>query len=91
MCVCAHVCACACVSACLRDVFALYDYDISPRLIMIVNKIIILYFIQIRHTDDFHSTDTRLVLIMHVFIIYMFKVVAYSVIDLERALAPLTR
>ena len=79
MCVCAHVCAC------LRDVFALYDYDISPRLI------IILYFIQIRHTDDFHSTDTRLVLIMHVFIIYMFKVVAYSVIDLERALAPLTR
>ena len=27
---------------------------------MIVIKIIILYFIQIRHTDDFPSTGTRL-------------------------------
>ena len=35
------------------DVFALYDNDIIPRLIMIIIKIIILYFIQIRHTDDF--------------------------------------
>ena len=31
---------------------------------MIIIKIIILYFIQIRHTDDFPSTDTRLVMIM---------------------------
>ena len=28
---------------------------------MIIIKIIILYFIQIRHTDDFTSTGTRLV------------------------------
>ena len=28
---------------------------------MIIIKIIILYFIQIRHTDDFPSTGTRLV------------------------------
>ena len=28
---------------------------------MIITKIIILYFIQIRHTDDFPSTGTRLV------------------------------
>ena len=54
-CVCARVCACA------RDVFAIYDKNIWPRLIMIIIKIIILYFIQIRHTDDFPSTGTRLV------------------------------
>ena len=47
------VCARACVHACVRDVFAIYDNDMSPRLIMIIIKIIILYFIQIRHTDDF--------------------------------------
>ena len=56
-----HARACACASACLRDVFAIYDNNISPRLIMIIIKIIILYFIQIRHTDDFPSTGTRLV------------------------------
>ena len=52
---CARVCAClrACVHACVRDVFAIYDNDILPRLIMIIIKIIVLYFIQIRHTDDF--------------------------------------
>ena len=42
-----------CARACMRDVFAIYDNDILPRLIMIIIKIIILYFIQIRHTDDF--------------------------------------
>ena len=47
------VCARACVHAFVRDVFAIYDNDILPRLIMIIIKIIILYFIQIRHTDDF--------------------------------------
>ena len=31
---------------------------------MIIIKIIFLYFIQIRHTDDFPSTGTRLVLVM---------------------------
>ena len=41
------------VRACMRDVFAICDNDILPRLIMIIIKIIILYFIQIRHTDDF--------------------------------------
>ena len=45
--------ACSRVFACVRDVFAIYDNDILPRLIMIIIKIIILYFIQIRHTDDF--------------------------------------
>ena len=42
--------------ACVPDVFAIYDDNILPRLIMIIIKIIILYFIQIRHTDDFPST-----------------------------------
>ena len=68
-CMCA--CARACVSACLRDVFAIYDNNISPRLIMIIIKMSILYFIQIRQSDDFTSTDTRLVhtyIYMHVFI-----------------------
>ena len=57
---------CVCMSACVRDVFAiiLYDNNISPRLIMIIIKIIILYFIQIRHTDYFPSTGTRLVYII---------------------------
>ena len=47
----AHSCACVC------DVFAIYMYDnnILPRLILII---IILYFIQIRHTDDFPSTGS---------------------------------
>ena len=31
---------------------------------MLISKIIILYFIQIRHTDDFPSTGTRLVTLM---------------------------
>ena len=60
-CACSRVCACvrvracmrACVHACVRDVFAIYDNDILPRLITIIIKIMIQYFIQIRHTDDF--------------------------------------
>ena len=44
---------CECVHACVRGVFAIYDNDILLRLIMMIIKIIILYFIQIRHTDDF--------------------------------------
>ena len=43
----------ACVHACVRDVFAIYDNDILPRMIMTIIKIIILYFKQIRRTDDF--------------------------------------
>ena len=31
---------------------------------MIITKIIILYLIQIRHTDDFPSTGTRLVIVI---------------------------
>ena len=49
--------------ACVRDVFAIYDHNILPRLKIIIIKIVILYFIQIRHTDDFPSTGTRLVVI----------------------------
>ena len=46
---------CACVRPCVRGVFAIYDDNIVSRLIMIIIKIIILYFIQIRHTGDFPS------------------------------------
>ena len=45
----------------VRDVFAIYDNNILPRLIMKIIKIIVQYFIQIRHTDDFLSTGTSLV------------------------------
>ena len=57
-CVYAHACArvSACARVCVRDVFAIYDHNIWPMLIMIIIKIIILYFI--RHTDDFPSTVT---------------------------------
>ena len=51
--VCVFASVSVCARACVRDVFAIYDNDILPRLIMIIIKIIILYFIQIRHTDDF--------------------------------------
>ena len=44
------------VHACVRDVFAIYDDNMLSRLIIIIIKIIILYFIQIRHTDDFPSS-----------------------------------
>ena len=53
---------CACLRACVRVVFAMYDNNIWPRLIMIIIKIIILYIIQISHTDEFPSTGTRLVM-----------------------------
>ena len=62
--VCVHACASEWASACAPDVFAIYDNNISPRLIMIMIKIIMLYFIQIRHTDDVPSTGTRLVVII---------------------------
>ena len=39
----------ACMHACVHDVFAIYDDNILSRLIMIIIKIIILYFIQISH------------------------------------------
>ena len=55
-CECARVYACVRPCMCVRDVFAIYEDNILPRLIMIIIKIIILYFIQIRHTDDFPST-----------------------------------
>ena len=55
------VCVFARACACVRDVFAIYDNNIWPRLIMIITKISILYFIQIRQTYDFPSTGTRLV------------------------------
>ena len=61
MCVRTRVRACVCMRACVRDVFAIYDNNILPRLIMIIIKITIIYFIQIGHTDDFPSKGTRLV------------------------------
>ena len=54
-------CKRVCVHACVMCI-ALYDNNILPRLIMIIIKIIILYFIQIIHIDDFPSTGTRLVI-----------------------------
>ena len=54
VCVLAHGCARVRWHAFVRDVW----------LIMIIIKIIILYFIQIRHTDDFHPMGTRLVSII---------------------------
>ena len=60
VCVCARVCSC--VHACVCDVFAIYDNNVLPRLIMIIIKII--YFIEIAHNDDFHSTGTRLVFLI---------------------------
>ena len=51
-----------CYSAC--DVCKICVNNILPMLIMILINIILLYFIQITHTDDFPSTGTRLVLLM---------------------------
>ena len=53
-----HVCVRGCICACVCDVFAIYDINILPGLIMIIIKIIC---IKIAHTDDFPSTGTRLV------------------------------
>ena len=61
VCVCARACVCARTLACVRDVFAIYDNKICSRLIIIIIKIIIIYIIQIRHTDDFPSRGARLV------------------------------
>ena len=63
MCLCVCVHASARVLAYMRDVFEIYNNNTSPRLIMIIIQLIILYFIQIRHTDDLPSTGTRLVCI----------------------------
>ena len=38
---------------------------------MIIIKIIILYFIQIRHNDDFPSTGTRLVIYSASFVLFI--------------------
>ena len=53
------------VHACMRDVFAIYDDNILSRLIMIIIKLIILYFIQIRHTDDFSSASISAISTTH--------------------------
>ena len=55
---------------CVRDVCAIYDNNISPSLLMIIIKIIILYFIKIRHTDDFPPTGTLLVIII-IYLLYI--------------------
>ena len=56
-------CVCASVRACVKCLKYIYDIDnnILLRLIMIITKIIFLYFIEITHTDDFPSMGTRLV------------------------------
>ena len=46
---------------CVRDVFAIYDNNILPRLIINYNN----FPIEIARTDDFLSTGTRLVGIKH--------------------------
>ena len=51
----AGVCVCSRACARVRDVFAICDNNILPRLIMIIIKTIILYFIQIRPTDESHQ------------------------------------
>ena len=53
----AHVSACmhACVCACVMCLQYTIKYLTHARLIIII-KIIILYFIPIRHSDDFPST-----------------------------------
>ena len=47
VCACACVCTYVCMRACMHDVFAIYDNNTLPRLIMIIIKIIFLYFIEI--------------------------------------------
>ena len=49
------------VKVCVQYNIYIYDNNISPSLLMIIINIIILYFIQIRHTDDFPPTGTLLV------------------------------
>ena len=60
----AHACARTLWHVCVREAFEIHDNKILPRVIMIIIKISILYFIQIRHTDDFPSAGTRLVAII---------------------------
>ena len=56
MCACVHLRAC--IIACVCHVFAIYDNNILPRLIMIIIKIIFRYFIEIGHIDYFPSTGS---------------------------------
>ena len=49
---------------------------------MIIIKIIILYFIQIRHTDDIPSTGTRLVLLIYIAIYKYFIIIVHIFIYL---------
>ena len=77
------VCVCVCVHECVCDVFAIYNNNIWPRLIMIIIQIIILYFIQITHTDDFPSTGTQLVL-LNVVSHYDLSVLSLSVMGFHK-------
>ena len=77
-------------SVCVRDVCAIYDNNISPSLLMIIIKIIILYFIKIRNTDDFPPTGTLLVIIIcHIDLIpapndIMFQIHTLALLDDKR-------
>ena len=75
---------------------AIYDNNSLPMLIMIMTKIIFLYFIKIAQTDDFPSTGTRLVditvvlCITVVFYVSLIRCFVFSVcIDGRRVIAPL--
>ena len=67
VCVRAHVCPCLCARVC--------------ALLMIIIKIIILYFIQIRHTDDFPSTGTRIVQHKHWYLDFCIKPQSHQAYD----------
>ena len=76
--VCVHARGCLSVCACDRACVMCLQYtiiiiNISPRLIMIIIKHIFLYFIKIRHTDEFPSTATlnqRIIVSLFVYIKY---------------------
>ena len=57
------VCVFASVSLCERACMRAYDHDILPLLKMIIIKICILYFIQIRHTDVFAPSCVSLLFV----------------------------
>ena len=87
---------CACVYTCVRDVFAIYDNNILPRLIMIITKITFLSFLKIAQTDDFPSTGSRLVyktVVLFITVVFYFCLIrcfVFSVcIDGRRVIAPL--
>ena len=58
------MCVRACVRACVHDVFAIYENIISPRLIMIIIKNIILYYISYKSHTLMISPQRVVIIIM---------------------------